>query len=163
MPLDTAHAADFPSDRELVLERIIDAPREKLYACWTTPELMPQWFCPKPWTVSNVRMDVRTGGNTYLEMNGPNGEVVPQPGVYLEVIPNEKIVFTDAFTETWKPSAKPFMVATVTFEDLGDGKTRYRAVARHWTAEDKTAHEQMGFHEGWGIVADQLAALAATL
>jgi uncharacterized protein YndB with AHSA1/START domain len=55
------------------------------------------------------------------------------------------------------------MVAIVTFEDLGGGKTRYRAVARHWSAEDKAAHEQMGFHEGWGIVADQLAALAATL
>lgn len=160
MPSD---AADFPSDRELVLERIIDAPRDKLYTCWTTPELLPLWFCPKPWTVSNARMDVRTGGDTYLEMNGPNGEVVPQPGVYLEVIPNEKIVFTDAFTETWKPSAKPFMVAIVTFEDLPGGKTRYRAVVRHWSAEDKTAHEQMGFHEGWGIATDQLTALAATL
>jgi len=160
MPLDTA---DFPADRELVLERIIDAPAEKLYKCWTTPELMEQWFCPKPWTVKNVRTDVRTGGNTYLEMHGPNGEVMPQPGVYLEVVPNQKIVFTDAFTETWQPSTKPFMVAIVTFEDLGGGKTRYRAVARHWSAEDKAAHEQMGFHEGWGIVADQLAALAATL
>jgi uncharacterized protein YndB with AHSA1/START domain len=95
MPLDTA--ADFPTDRELVLERIIDVPAEKLYRCWTTPELMPQWFCPKPWTVSDVRMDVRTGGNTYLVMNGPNGERMPQPGVYLEVVPNQKIVFTDAF------------------------------------------------------------------
>jgi len=161
MPPETAAAS--PSDRDLVLERIIDAPREPLYRCWTTPELLPQWFCPKPWTVSNVRMDVRTGGDTYLEMHGPNGEIVPQPGVYLEVIPNAKIVFTDAFTNTWTPSAKPFMVAIVTFEDLGEGKTRYRAIARHWSVEDKTAHEQMGFHEGWGIATDQLAALAATL
>jgi len=160
MPLDTA---DFPADRELVLERIIDAPAEKLYRCWTTPELMEQWFCPKPWKVTNVRTDVRTGGNTYLEMHGPNGEVMPQPGVYLEVVPNQKIVFTDAFTETWQPSAKPFMVAIITFEDLGGGKTRYRAVARHWSVEDKETHEKMGFHEGWGIVAGQLAELAATL
>ncbi|MCY1648970.1 SRPBCC family protein [Caulobacter sp. SL161] len=159
MPLDTAAA----EDRDLVLERIIDVPAEKLYTCWTTAELMPQWFCPKPWTVSNVRLDVRTGGNSYMEMNGPNGEVVPQPGVYLEVVPNQKLVFTDAFTETWKPSDKPFMVGIVTFEDLGDGKTRYRAVARHWTVEDKTAHEQMGFHEGWGVATDQLTALAKTL
>ena len=160
MPLDTAN---FPADRELVLERIIDAPAEKLYKCWTTPELMTQWFCPKPWYVSNVRSDVRTGGNTYLEINGPNGEVMPQPGVYLEVVPNKKIVFTDAFTETWQPSEKPFMVAIVTFEDLGDGKTRYRAVARHWSVADREAHEQMGFHTGWGVAADQLAELAATL
>lgn len=98
-----------------------------------------------------------------MEMNGPNGEVMPQPGVYLEVVPNQKIVFTDAFTEAWKPSDKPFMVGIVTFEDLGDGKTRYRAVARHWTVEDKAAHEQMGFHEGWGVATDQLTALAKTL
>ena len=96
-------------------------------------------------------------------MNGPDGEVVDNPGVYLEVVENEKIVFTDAFSETWNPSAKPFMVGIITFEDLGDGTTRYTAVARHWTNEDRSTHEQMGFYEGWGIATDQLAALAATL
>ncbi len=50
-----------------------------------------------------------------------------------------------------------------TFEDLGQGKTRYTARARHWTKEDKEAHEKMGFHEGWGICTDQLAALAKTI
>lgn len=163
MPLDTAAAPAKSEDRDLVLERIIDAPAEKLYRCWTTPELLSEWFCPKPWFVSDVRQDVRTGGNSYMVMNGPDGERVPQPGVYLEVVPNQKLVFTDAFTETWKPSDKPFMVGIVTFEDLGDGKTRYRAVARHWTVEDKAAHEQMGFHEGWGVATDQLTALAKTL
>lgn len=160
MPLDTAPASD---DRDLVLERVIDASPQQLYRCWTTAELLPQWFCPKPWYVSDVRQDVRTGGDTYLVMNGPNGECVPQAGVYLEVVPNEKIVFTDAFTETWKPSAKPFMVAIVTFEDLGGGKTRYHAIARHWTVEDRDTHEKMGFHEGWGIMTDQLETLARTL
>ena len=164
MPLDTAlDAAAFPADRELVLERIIDAPAEKLYRCWTTPELMPHWFCPKPWYVSDVRQDVRTGGDTFLVINGPNGERMPQPGVYLEVIPYQKIVFTDAFTRTWEPSTKAFMVAIITFEDLGDGKTRYRAVVRHWSAEDKASHEQRGFHQGWGVATDQLTELAKTL
>ena len=55
------------------------------------------------------------------------------------------------------------MVGIVTFEDLGDGRTRYTAIARHWTAEDRQTHEEMGFHEGWGIAADQMAALAVTL
>ncbi len=160
MPLDTA---DFSSDRELVLERIIDAPPAKLFKCWTTPELLPLWFCPPPWKVSKAVIDVRTGGNSLITMSGPNGEVVENPGVYLEVIENRKIVFTDAFTETWKPSAKPFMTGIVTFEDLGDGKTRYTAIARHWTVEDCQAHAQMGFTEGWGVAADQMAALAATL
>jgi uncharacterized protein YndB with AHSA1/START domain len=79
------------------------------------------------------------------------------------VVPNRKIVFTDAFTSAWQPSDKPFMVATVTFEDIGGGKTRYTAVARHWTVADREAHEKMGFHEGWGIAASQLEALAKKL
>jgi uncharacterized protein YndB with AHSA1/START domain len=78
------------------------------------------------------------------------------------VVENERIVSTDAYTDAWKPSAKPFMTLILTFEDLG-GKTRYTARVRHWTVEDREMHENMGFHEGWGVCADQLAALAATL
>lgn len=78
-------------------------------------------------------------------------------------MPNKKIVTTDAITpDTFEP-AGPFMVAEITFEDLGNGKTKYRAVARHWTEETKMQHEQMGFHEGWGQTARQLEALAQTL
>jgi len=156
-------ASDLDPERDLIISRIIDAPADRLFQCWTTPALLPHWFCPPPWTVSNAVMDVRTGGNTLITMAGPNGENVDNPGVYLEVVPNEKLVFTDAFSETWKPSAKPFMVVTVTFEALDEGRTRYTAVARHWSAADKAAHEQMGFEAGWGISTDQLAALAATL
>jgi len=162
MPLDADHTAT-DAERDLVLTRIINVPAEKLFQCWTTPELLPKWFCPPPWFVSKAVLDVRTGGNSLITMNGPDGEVVDNPGVYLQVVENEKIVFTDAFSETWRPSAKPFMVGIITFEDLGDGTTRYTAVARHWTTEDRSTHEQMGFHEGWGIATDQLAALAATL
>ena len=150
-------------DRELVLTRIIDVPREKLYRCWTEPELMKQWFAPKPYETPVVKIDLRAGGSSLVVMKSPEGQEIPCPGIYLEVIPNEKLVFTDAFTSAWVPSQKPFMVATVTFEDLGGGKTRYTAVARHWSKEDRETHEKMGFHEGWGLCADQLAKLAATL
>lgn len=147
---------------ELVLDRLLDAPREKLYRCWTEPELMKPWFCPQPWSVSHVEIDVRPGGSNLIVMNGPNGEVVPNRGVYLEVVPNEKLVFTDAFTSAWVPSEKPFMVAELTFADEG-GKTRYRAVARHWSEEDMKTHQAMGFEEGWGIVATQIEAFARTI
>jgi uncharacterized protein YndB with AHSA1/START domain len=160
MPNPQPTAAD---NRELVLTRIIDVPREKLFRCWTEPELMKQWFVPKPWTLTRVEVDLRPGGSSLVVMRSPEGQEFPNPGVYLEVVKNERIVFTDAFTSAWVPSQKPFMVATVTFEDLGGGKTRYTAVARHWTAEDREAHEKMGFHEGWGQCADQLAELAAKL
>lgn len=147
---------------ELSLTRLIDAPRAVLYRCWTEPELIKQWFTPRPWTTPSVEMDVRAGGLSKMNFRGPQGQEFPNNGVYLEVVPNEKLVFTDAYTEAWVPSAKPFMTATITFTEEG-GKTRYNAVVRHWTAEDKAQHEKMGFHEGWGKATDQLEALAKTL
>ena len=149
-------------DRELVLTRLIDAPRETLYRCWTEPALMKQWFAPKPYETPVVEVDVRPGGANLIVMRGPDGQDMPNRGIYLEVVPNERLVFTDAFTEAWQPSAKPFMTVILTFEPQGD-KTLYTARVRHWTVEDREAHEKMGFHQGWGICTDQLAALAATL
>ena len=81
-----------------------------------------------------------------------------EPGVYLEVVPNKRLVITDAYTEAWMPSAKPFATIDLNFEDLG-GKTKYTAIVRHWTKEDKEAHEKMGFHSGWGTATSQLEAL----
>jgi uncharacterized protein YndB with AHSA1/START domain len=149
-------------ENELVLTRLIDAPREKLYRAWTDPELLKQWFAPLPYTTPHAETDVRPGGASLIVMRGPEGQDMPNKGVYLEVVPNEKLVFTDAYTEAWVPSAKPFMTVTLTFEDEG-GKTRYTARVRHWTKEDCETHEKMGFHQGWGICADQMAALVAKL
>jgi len=153
---------DFPADRELVLTRLIDAPRAALYRCWTEPQLVKQWFAPKPWETPIAELDVRAGGASRIVMRGPDGSESAGSGVYLEVIPNEKIVFTDAFSSAWAPSEKPFMVGIVTFADE-NGKTRYTARVRHWSVADKETHEKMGFHQGWGQCADQLAALAKTL
>jgi uncharacterized protein YndB with AHSA1/START domain len=150
------------ADRELVLTRLINAPREKVYRAWTDPELLKQWFAPKPYTTPVVEMDVRPGGSAYFVMRGPDGKDLPNHGVYLEVVPNEKLVSTDAYVKAWEPSEKPFMTLILTFEDEG-GKTRYTARVRHWTAADREAHEKMGFHEGWGLCADQLEALVATI
>jgi uncharacterized protein YndB with AHSA1/START domain len=159
----TATTASAPtSDRELLLTRLIDAPREKLFRAWTDPELLKQWFAPLPWTTPKAELDVRPGGANLVVMRGPDGNEFPNRGVYLEIVPNERLVFTDAYSEAWQPSEKPFMTVILTFEDEG-GKTRYTARVRHWTVADREAHEKMGFHAGWGICADQLAALVATL
>jgi uncharacterized protein YndB with AHSA1/START domain len=149
-------------DRELVLTRLIDAPRELVYRAWTDAELLKQWFAPKPYTTPHAVLDVRPGGSNLIVMAGPDGTEMPNPGVYLEVVPNERLVFTDAYTEAWQPSQKPFMTVILTFEDE-DGKTRYTARVRHWTLEDKETHEKMGFHQGWGICADQLTELVMGL
>jgi uncharacterized protein YndB with AHSA1/START domain len=95
-------------------------------------------------------------------MRGPDGNEVPTAGVYLEVVKNQRLVFTDAYTRAWEPSQKPFMTVILTFEDAG-GKTKYTARVLHWTVADREAHEKMGFHEGWGQCTDQLAALVAKL
>jgi uncharacterized protein YndB with AHSA1/START domain len=148
---------------ELSLTRVIDAPRDKIFKAWTNPELVKQWFAPLPWTTPHVEMDVRPGGANLFVMSDPDGNQFPNRGVYLDVVENEKLVFTDAFTSAWVPSAKPFMVGTITLEDLDGGKTRYTATVLHWSEEDRQAHENMGFHQGWGQCTDQLAALVARI
>ena len=154
--------AETAADRELVLTRLIDAPREKLYRAWTEPPLLTQWFAPLPWTTPHAELDVRPGGANLIVMRGPDGKDMPNRGVYLEVVPNERLVFTDAYVKAWEPSEKPFMTVILSFEDEG-GKTRYTARVSHWTVADREAHEKMGFHGGWGLCTDQLEALVAKL
>jgi len=147
---------------ELSIELELDAPAEKLFRCYSDPTLLQQWFAPKPWTIKSVDNDFRPGGRMSFVMASPEGQEYPNAGIYLEIVPKKKIVTTDAVTPDFKPSG-PFMIAEVTFEDLGNGKTKYRAVARHWTEEAKTQHEQMGFEPGWTQTARQMEALAKTL
>ncbi len=160
--MTTAASSADGAARELVLTCLIDAPRENVYRAWTEPELLKQWFAPSPWSTPHAELDVRPGGASLVVMRGPDGNEFPNRGVYLEVVRNERLVFTDAYVRAWEPSEKPFMTVTLSFEDEG-GKTRYTAVVRHWSVADREAHEKMGFHQGWGQCTDQLAALAATL
>ncbi|RYD49539.1 MAG: polyketide cyclase [Verrucomicrobiaceae bacterium] len=150
------------ASRELTITRHIAAPRAKVYQAWTDPALIVQWFTPPPYVTTRAELDVRPGGASLIVMRSPEGVEIPNPGVYLEVVPDEKLVMTDAYTRAWEPSEKPFMTICLTFEDEGGG-TRYTARAIHWTVADREAHEKMGFHEGWGIATDQLAALAARI
>jgi uncharacterized protein YndB with AHSA1/START domain len=159
----TAETDPSVADRELVLTRVIDASPQALYRCWTEPELLKQWFAPAPFTTPQAELDVRAGGANCIVMQSPEGQQMPNRGVYLEVVPNERIVFTDAYIGAWEPSPNPFMTVILTFEDAGAGQTRYTARVRHFTVEGRERHEQMGFHQGWGQCADQLAALAKTL
>ena len=153
--------------RELAIGRVLDCTPQKAYRCWTEPELITQWFTPPPWTTPHAETDVRAGGSSLITMRGPDGTEMPNRGVYLEVVPNEKLVFTSAFTEAWVPTEDGphglMFVGELSFEPADGGKTRYIARASHWTAEATTQHEQMGFSPGWGSATDQLEALAKTL
>lgn len=146
------------AERELVLTRVFNAPPDKVYRAWTEPEWLVQWFAPLPWTTPSAQLDVRVGGANRIVMRSPEGEDFPNEGVYLEVVENERLVITDAYRSGWEPSPEPFMTVVLTFEALGV-QTLYNARVRHWTVADRQRHEQMGFYEGWGRCADQLAEL----
>lgn len=141
---------------ELSITRLIDALPETVYRVWT--ERLTEWWAPLPYTTPGVELDLRPGGRARMDMRAPDGTDLPNEGVFLEVVPNRKIVLTDAFKAGWIPN-NPFMVTIVTFEPEGSG-TRYTARVRHWSEDAMKRHEEMGFHQGWGTVAGQLAKLA---
>lgn len=149
-----------PTDtqRDLTITRLIDAPPARLFAAWTQPALLARWFAPKPWSVARASLDPRPGGEFLVVMRGPDGTEMPCPGVFLDVIPDRRIVMTDAYTTGWHPSAKPFLTTVITLEER-DGRTHYVAQARHWSVADREAHEKMGFETGWSQCLDQLVEL----
>jgi uncharacterized protein YndB with AHSA1/START domain len=146
---------------DLSVERHIDASPAQVWRIMT--DRITDWWCPKPWTTSIKDLEWRAGGAFHLIMSGPDGEADCQGeesvgGVLLEFEPERRFAFTDAFSPGWEPQ-KPFMVGIFDIELDGDG-TRYRATARHWTAEAMEDHRKMGFDQGWQAVADQLAGFA---
>lgn len=154
--------AQEPKGKVLRLSRLLPVAREKLYRCWTEPELLKQWFTPKPWQTVDCTLDLRPGGEFTTVMRSPEGQEFPSVGIVVDFEPNRKLHFTDAFMPGWIPSDKAFFTGIVTFADEKGG-TRYIAEAHHWTVEDARQHEKMGFYEGWGKAADQLFEVASLL
>lgn len=148
---------------DLVLERVIDVPPELIWKAWTDPEHLKRWFAPRPWSITDVEIDLRPGGIFHTVMRSPEGEDYSgDPGCVLEVVENRRLVWTDALGPGYRPAAEPFFTAVVTMEPSGTG-TRYVARAIHRDPEGRKKHEEMGFHEGWGQTLDQLVELAKTL
>ncbi|WP_316013545.1 SRPBCC family protein [Roseobacter sp. HKCCA0434] len=147
---------------DLTFTRTLNAPRALLWECWTTPKHIEKFFVPKPHSVTACEIDLRPGGRFNTTMN-VEGNLIEGEGVYLEVVERERLVFTDSYSEGWKPAADPFMTAIVEFADDGEGGTIYTVTARHRSPDARERHEQMGFYNGWGTVATQLEAYAQTL
>ncbi len=143
---------------DLCFERIVPLTPEQVFRAWTTPALLEQWFCPKPWRAGDFDIDVRPGGQFKCTMYGPEGEVMPNAGCYLEVVPNRKLVWTDALHGDYRPAGSAFMTGVVLMEPDPEG-TRYFAMARHATAEATQQHRDMGFEAGWGAALAQLIEL----
>ena len=152
-------------DLDLVLERTVPVAPERVWEAWTEPELLKQWFTPAPWKTVDVDIDVRPGGRCVTTMESPEGEQFPNAGCYLEVRPNELLVFTSVMTEDFRPVTPangaedlPF-TARIEITPADDGGTHYRAVAMHADEEAAGRHREMGFADGWGAALDQLVAL----
>lgn len=143
---------------DLILTRHYAAPPERLWQAWTDPAQLMTWFAPDPVKITEAVIDTRPGGLFQIRMVLPDGTEMSEPGCVLVAEPNRKLVFTDALGPDYRPNGAGFMTAIVTFEPE-DGGTRYTARVLHKDAEDCTRHEEMGFHEGWSAVAEQLARL----
>lgn len=148
-----------PSDpRELVLSRVIAAPRERVFEIWTSQ--FRDWWGPHGMTTPVCEMDLRAGGLFRTVMRAPDGTEYPTKGVFLEVTPPARIVFTNAFGSGWQPDPDIFFTADIRFAPLPGGRTHYIARALHWTQAQCGEHEKMGFHQGWGESIERLASLA---
>ena len=151
---------------DLVLERVVDVPPELVWAAWTQPEHLKKWFTPVPWTTIECEIDLRPGGLFRTVMQSPEGERFPTVGCYLEIVPQRKLVWTDALEAGFRPTRHPAhlsfrMTAAITLAPQGKG-TKYTATVMHSDAASRDQHEAMGFHTGWGQVLDQLVELMKT-
>ena len=141
---------------DLVLERHADVSPAQVWKAWTTPDHLVKWFAPRPWTITECDLDLRPGGQLRFVMRSPEGQLYPNIGCYLEVVPNQRLVWTDALLPGYRPAPEPFFTAVVLMESDGKGGTNYTAIAIHRDEDGRKKHEAMGFHQGWGQVFDQM-------
>ena len=151
---------------DLVLERVVDVPPALVWKCWTEPRHIKKWFTPAPWKTVEAEVDLRPGGRMYFVMQSPEGQKFPNTGCYLEVVKNERLVWTNALLPGYRPASSGaasahdlVFTAVITMAKQGKG-TKYRALAIHRNEEEAQNHAKMGFHDGWGKALDQLVALA---
>jgi uncharacterized protein YndB with AHSA1/START domain len=143
---------------DLVLERVIDVPRHLVWNAWTTPEQVKQWWTPVPYQTIDCEIDLHPGGIFRTVSRSPEGEEYANVGCYLDLVEGERIVWTTAMGPGFRPGGgdAPFaFTAVISLTDEGRS-TRYRAHVMHSDSASRDQHEEMGFHEGWGAVVDQL-------
>jgi uncharacterized protein YndB with AHSA1/START domain len=157
----------FDPKLDLRLERTIDVPPSKVFACWTRNEHLLHWFVPKPWSLASADVEARPGGKFNFVMRSPEGQEMPQQGCMLEVVPVRRLVWSNCLTAGFRPATPDWgFTGVLTFEPSGpgpNGGTHYVAVAHHANEETRKKHEGMGFEQGWNAALDQLIAYSKTM
>jgi uncharacterized protein YndB with AHSA1/START domain len=171
---DPARSTESEADREFVMTRVFDAPRSLVYRAWTDPQHMARWWGPHHFTNPVCELDVRPGGAFLIVMRGPDGSEFPCRGIYREVSPPARLVYTDdhsGMPDMWhdwvdpsrdKSAAKPALesVTTVTFDDLG-GKTRLTLRTLFASVAVRDAMLKIQMAEGWAQSLERLESLLA--
>lgn len=149
---------------DLVLERVVDVPKELVWKAWTTPEHLKKWFCPKPWQTTECIIDLRVGGVFSTTMQGPDGEKHSGDGCYLELVENERLTWTSALEADFRPNPvtndciNDHFTASVILENYNGG-TKYTVICRHSNEAACKMHNERGFEAGWGTALEQLVDL----
>ncbi len=143
-------------EKDLVLTRVFNAPRERVWKAWTDAKQLAQWWGPAGFTNPRCEVDVRPGGTIRVDMRGPDGTVYPMAGVYREVVAPERLVFSaSALDEKGKPLFE--VLNTITFAEQG-GKTKLTLEARVIKKLSDRADEYLkGQEAGWSQSLDRLA------
>ena len=147
---------------DLMVERVVQVSPERAWAAWTESEHVRQWYAPAPGEISECEIDLRPGGVFRFVPRQPDGVERPMTCCYLEVVPHRRLVWTDALLPGYRPAPTGFFTAVMTLEPRGDA-TLCTTVALHRNEADRNHHAEMGFHDGWGTVLDQLGTYAPTM
>ncbi len=151
-------AAMKAAERELVITRVFDAPRELVWKAWTDPAHVAKWWGPKGFTTPVCALDLRPGGAIRIDMRGPDGVVAPMTGVFHDIVESERLVFTTSAFEDAEGHPQLDVLNTVTFAEH-DGKTTLTLQAVVVTAAPTVGHVQaalVGMEEGWTQSLDRL-------
>jgi len=147
-------------DHELVLTCLFNAPRELVFKVWTDPKHVAQWWGPRGFTNPVCELDLRPGGAILIHMRSPDGIVYPMTGVFQEVVPPERLVFTSAALDS---DGNPMfeVLTTVTFAEEG-GKTKQILRARVIKKTAQAAPYLAGMEQGWTQSLERLGAYVST-
>ena len=153
---DIARDPQPANTKDLVLDRVFDAPRDLVFRAWTDPKMVARWWGPHHFDAPLVEFDVRAGGAIRIDMRAPDGTVLPMGGFFREVTPPSKLVFTARAMEDADGNAQPETLNTVTFTAYGN-KTGVHLHVQGTHAAPGAQQALAGMAEGWTQTLDKLA------